>query len=1216
MSFWPIGPTGLKGAFLGAGSILVLTVTLGPTLGFTTALEPAGQRVRSQEATEELYRRAAELAGQSLADIEDGNCVDAEKRLLEIERLLPDNLFQKINLALCISQLDRSDEALRWLERARGIAPDNPQALFATARILETRLDKAPNLALWNQTLDRFERSWPRDPRPHFLRATVLLRESRATEALQELGKAQALSRENLPLLLYQLEAAARSKHPAASEDTLNALEDRLNGFDDRANRFADQLRDAISAKDPEALLPPALILHNLLRPTDLYAVGLTELLGRGDGVQFFPQLDFDPPLPKSIQGGQDIAISFTDRSTSWLPGITRAKGLMVVGRGREFNSALLLTDSSLHELSSSASGMVHAQSTSPGAVKAWWGTKVPADALAIDTDQDGEAELVWLSERALQVAKIERASGTTIALANPTVVPLPETPGAVALRLVAGDIDQEGDLDLFVLRTVGPPLLLRNRGTGGFAVEPIELGVENASDLAFVDLDDDGDLDLVLATAQGPRVLDNRRQGVYRDLSAQWFAESRFRESWPNSKAGKRRIDVADLDNDGQFDLLLWGPGGSVIARNLGDHFEPVPLPAGESAVSATVILDLDNDGDRDLLLTNEATAGASLLRNRRDLGFERTTIASEVPRGVANVISGDFDLDGDLDLLFSGPWGLRAVANESGNTNHWLRVKLLGLNDNNSKNNILGHSSRIEIRSGGAFQALLADGTISHFGLGSNRRAEVLRVVWTNGLAQTQQQVSSNQTLLERQVLKGSCPFLYTWTGERFEFHTDLLWRSTLGMTFADGSAAPHQSARDAVLIPGDRLVAASGRYWLNTTAELWETIYLDRQELLVLDHPSTMTPVVDETFRAPPHPRNPIIHWATDLRVPNQATNHNGGDITSQLRERDERYVDAFRLTRYQGASERHSIELEFDDLPLDGARTLLLWGWIFPTDTSINVALAQDPGLDVAPPSLEVWSGSEWHMVIPSLGLPMGKRKAMVIPLDQAMAVAGSPATLDAASTLRLRVSTTMQIYWDKAALSLGREQPLGREQSLDRVQPAANDSVVRTVRLAPVFADLHYRGFSEMYRNSSSGPHLFDYESVSTRARFRDLTGFYTTFGDVLAETLESDDSYVIMNSGDELSLAYDASQLPHLRPGWSRNFVLLSDGWVKDADVNTTSSQTVEPLPFHSMTSYPDPARDHIARLARRTRWVDGSTFSNTLRQLTGVVAERSTKPR
>jgi hypothetical protein len=68
---------------------------------------------------------------------------------------------------------------------------------------------------------------------------------------------------------------------------------------------------------------------------------------------------------------------------------------------------------------------------------------------------------------------------------------------------------------------------------------------------------------------------------------------------------------------------------------------------------------------------------------------------------------------------------------------------------------------------------------------------------------------------------------------------------------------------------------------------------------------------------------------------------------------------------------------------------------------------------------------------------------------------------------------------------------------------------------------------------------------------------------------------------VIMGSGDELRLRFDERRLPPLAAGSRRDFLLLVDGWAKDADSNTAFARSVEPLPFHRMTSYPYPSSEH-----------------------------------
>jgi hypothetical protein len=85
-----------------------------------------------------------------------------------------------------------------------------------------------------------------------------------------------------------------------------------------------------------------------------------------------------------------------------------------------------------------------------------------------------------------------------------------------------------------------------------------------------------------------------------------------------------------------------------------------------------------------------------------------------------------------------------------------------------------------------------------------------------------------------------------------------------------------------------------------------------------------------------------------------------------------------------------------------------------------------------------------------------------------------------------------------------------------------------------------------------------------------------MAGWFTRYGDVSMLLGAEEDRYVVMNAGDELSVWFDAGELPPLPDGWIRDYILYTDGWVKDADINTAHSGTVDPLPYHGMVSYPD----------------------------------------
>jgi len=194
---------------------------------------------------------------------------------------------------------------------------------------------------------------------------------------------------------------------------------------------------------------------------------------------------------------------------------------------------------------------------------------------------------------------------------------------------------------------------------------------------------------------------------------------------------------------------------------------------------------------------------------------------------------------------------------------------------------------------------------------------------------------------------------------------------------------------------------------------------------------------------------------------------------------------------------------------------------------------------------------------------SIGFPSGKDKTMVIDL------AGIFPTRDH----HVRIRTNLQIYWDQAFVA----DELG-----------AGD--VRPKILTPSSGLLHYRGFSRMYRRGGRyGPHWFDYDSVTKESPWRPITGAATRFGDVRSLLDGSDDQYVIMVPGDETTVEFDG--LPEPPAGWTRDFLLYSDGWIKDSDLNTAHGTTIEPLPYHAISSYPYAPSDAYPADSARQRY-------------------------
>jgi hypothetical protein len=264
------------------------------------------------------------------------------------------------------------------------------------------------------------------------------------------------------------------------------------------------------------------------------------------------------------------------------------------------------------------------------------------------------------------------------------------------------------------------------------------------------------------------------------------------------------------------------------------------------------------------------------------------------------------------------------------------------------------------------------------------------------------------------------------------------------------------------------------------------------------------------------------------------------------------RDHRYVDGFPRD-YAGVAGMHSLTLSFPPGTASNQRAVLvLNGWVDWADGSTFLAASQGGRNPLTPPYLQVKdSHGRWQTVIADMGMPSGKTKTMAVDLTGKFL----------SSSREMRIVTNMCVYWDEIFLSDDSRTPVVHQTAIDAAK-----------------ADVHFRGFSQVTLHPErKQPEYFDYSRVSAASNWNQTPGMYTRYGDVTELVRAADDRMVIMGSGDELKLEFDASGLPALPDSWTRDFLLLVDGWAKDSDANTAYSQSVGPLPFHRMTSYPYP---------------------------------------
>lgn len=1098
----------------------------------------------------DIQAAKSEALNLGLAYLEENRLADAEASFQRVVNLTPDDAIGYANLGIVYLRRGALAEAERSLQTAKRLAPEDPSIRLSLAEVYE----QEENRAAAREELTAALAANPDHVPSLYARAQLFDDEPEAyvTYLREVLQRASA----NVVPRLFYLESLINVGQADSALFQLEAIRSQLPELPAQAETpFADT-RDHLQAGDLERAEITARFFHNMLKTTPFYQTGLRLLGIRGDALAGTPLISQPRASFAATTGGVSILdeLRFTNAtSTAQLDDLTAPSTLTVLATAdydgdTEYDLLVASWDSvtntpSLTLLRNQFGRFVDVTSESGLAT-----TERVRDAQFVDVDNDTFLDLFLLNEGSNQLFR-NQGNGTFEVASDRANL----GNGTASHHVLFADYDHDGDLDAFIGRT-GPNVVLRNNGDGTFTERAEAMGLAGAADArttdaAFGDFDDDGDLDLFVANTNAPSVLySNLRQGRFEALDLPALARP------------AHSVATNDYNNDGFLDLLLVSDAGPFLFQNTGqaqfvlDTSALASLDVQERFASGR-FLDFDNDGFLDIFLTGSTMR---LLHNEGPSQFaDRSSLLDAPAAPIAYIHIADYNQDRDLDLFLATDTGPILLRNDGGDVNKALTVQPRGLITGSSKNNYFGIGSKVEVRAGDLYQSRVVTDPVVHIGLGQRSNADVIRIVFTNGVPQNIFSPGTDQDIIEQQILKGSCPFLYTWNGERFVFATDILWRSALGMPLgiqgSETSYAPAMSAQDYVRLPGHLLQPDGDVYRLQLTAELWETPYFDEVKLIAIDHPDSVAIFIDERFGPPPP--DPLPLYTVGQHIPlQQAYDDRGNDLLPFLMTLDSVYTNQAEPSRFQGQMAVHDLIVDPGDLGTFTSAALYLQGWIFPTDASINVAMSQSDAETPFGPEVQVMNANgAWETVIANMGFPMGKNKTIRLDLSDAFTT----------SDHRVRIRTSMQLYWDYAFFTT--DEP---------------ETPLRQTVLAPTQADLHYRGFSRMYRTSPYGPHLFDYDEVSTEPRWLDLVGHYTRYGDVTPLLQQTDDQYVIMNAGDAIALTFDASAAPPTPTGWTRTFILHSDGWLKDGDLQTAHGQTVEPLPFEGMSAYPYPSHE------------------------------------
>ena len=326
------------------------------------------------------------------------------------------------------------------------------------------------------------------------------------------------------------------------------------------------------------------------------------------------------------------------------------------------------------------------------------------------------------------------------------------------------------------------PPTLYHNNGDGTFTdvSKSSGIGLKPGNGLGIVtfDYDNDGWQDVFIANDHMPNFLfHNNRDGTFREVG--YVAGVAVSEDG-QFEAGMG-TDAADTTGNGRMDLIVAHLDMQLarVYQNLGNQtFDDATLRSKLSYATyhistfGTRFMDYDNDGWRDLFMANGHVLDNIDLYHAETKYAEPKLMFRNIGRGVFENVSdqlgpdfrlprvsrgaatGDFDNDGDLDILVNNcGQAPQLLRNDGGNANRWLEILLIG-----TKSNRDGVGARVKVSAGGLVLYDQRKGGMSyqsaqdprlHFGLGEQTKVNAIEILWPSGAMSKLADIKADQII-----------------------------------------------------------------------------------------------------------------------------------------------------------------------------------------------------------------------------------------------------------------------------------------------------------------------------------------------------------------------------------------------------------------------------------------------------------------------------------
>ncbi len=756
------------------------------------------------------------------------------------------------------------------------------------------------------------------------------------------------------------------------------------------------------------------------------------------------------------------------------------------------------------------------------------------------------------------------------------------------------GDVDNDGRVDAYVCRR-GPNQLWMQLADGWTNVTETSAtagGSHDTLDGALFDADHDGDLDIWLIHRDSPNVLlNNNLDGTFRDIAGA--------QAVAGGDALRAGIAVADLDSDRDADVVVLhqGTGHEIYLNDRLWNYSPGgDAWAAFKAAPCFAVVAVDEQATGRTSLVTSSPRGIERWSPAADgQWIAERIIADEVAEGPLAVQ--DIDGDGRLDVVFTtpagwavataettyyfpntadavvGPWTLALLGDSrgysivapvaSGPPLVWhpgpgrypfVLLEFTGRENraDEMRSNASGIGIRAAARIGDRWTALQTFRDQSGpgqsrqpvpVGLGSAAAIDYMYLLWPDGLFQTELALAAGAThrIAETQRQVSSCPVLFVWDGESYQFVTDILGVGGLGFNLSNGEYGEPRPW-EFVLLPQHLPPTRAAESIKMVIAEpMEEACYLDHLRLWAVDLPPGWQVTVDERQSTGAPQATGERLFFRDVRLPKAAKTEQGQDVLAQVLDADGLPAPAGdKDPRFIAFAKPHTLTLDFAE-PIDRLQrpTLIMDAWVeYPYSQTMFAAWQASAPHDAATLEARGMDG-RWHMVYEKFGYPAGMPRQMSLPINPTRLPPG---------TTSLRLSCSMQIFRDRIRVA----------DVLPCPEAVESECRLRSATASEV-------GFPRRSYDANRRPR-FRYQQRQPLWDTRHQSGWYTNFGSVLPLISEAEDAVAIFGPGEEVAVDFDP---PAHEPaeGWTRRFVLECRGWCKDMDLYTQHGDTLAPLP-------------------------------------------------